>query len=221
MKNKGAAKYLFVRGAMVCALLVGALWSSAAAQTENPGKNQLSVWGGVSPDSSTVFKGSGRTADARFGLVAVRYARRFNNGRLVNLKYTIDAIPAAILSDKSLLPVLAPIGIGSIVRDDRQTYYGAGVSPLGLQINFLPRRKIQPFIGGSGGLLIFNKTLQDGLGKQFNFTADLGGGVEYRLSNGRAVTFGYKYYHISNGKRGIVNPGIDNNIFYVGYTFFK
>ncbi len=219
MKNKGAANGLFVRGAL-CLLLVCAIGLSAAAQTENPGKNQFSIWGGVSPDSSTVFKGSGRTADARLGIIAVRYTRRINNGRIVNLKYAVDAIPAAFLSDKTLLPVLIPVG-GSAFQNDRRTYYGFGVAPLGLQINFLPHKKIQPFIEGSGGLLIFDKTLQSGLGKRFNFTADLGGGVEYRLSNGRAVTFGYKYYHISNGKRGIVNPGIDNNLFYVGYSFSK
>lgn len=219
MKNKCAANPLFVR-AVACLLLICGTALSAWAQTENTEKNQLSVWAGISPDSSTVFKGSGRTADARLGIIAVRYARRFNNGRFVNLKYTIDAIPAAFLSDKTLFHPLIRVG-GLGAQDDRRTYYGFGVAPLGLQLNLLPRQKIQPFIDGSGGLLIFNKTLQDGLGKRFNFTANLGGGIEYRLSNGRAVTFGYKYYHISNGKRGVVNPGIDNNLFYVGYSFSK
>ena len=58
-------------------------------------------------------------------------------------------------------------------------------------------------------------------GTRFQFTADVGGGVEIRLKDKKAVTLGYKYYHISNGNRGIVNPGIDNNLFYVGYTFFS
>ncbi|MFN3329310.1 MAG: hypothetical protein ACK419_00095 [Pyrinomonadaceae bacterium] len=33
--------------------------------------------------------------------------------------------------------------------------------------------------------------------------------------------FGYKYYHISNANRGLINPGFDNNIFFVGYRFFS
>jgi opacity protein-like surface antigen len=195
--------------------------ATAAAQTDEAGKNEFGVWGGFSPDSSTIFKGFGRTDDARFGIVSARYARRFNNSDSVNLKYTIDATPLAVLSDKSLLPVLVPIGTGVPARRERETYYGAGIAPLGLQINFRPRKKAQPFVGGSGGFLYFNKTLQEGFGTRFNYTADIGGGVEFRLREGRAFTVGYKYYHISNGKRGIVNPGIDNNLFYVGYSFSR
>ncbi|MEP6925574.1 MAG: acyloxyacyl hydrolase [Pyrinomonadaceae bacterium] len=220
MKNTYAANCLFVQ-AVVCLSFIIALASSAAAQRGESGKNEFEIWGGVSPDSSTVFKGFGRTNDARFGIVAVRYARRFNNSHSVNLKYTIDAVPAAILSDKTFLPIFVPVGTGLGIQTDRQTYYGFGVAPLGLQINFRAQKKLQPFVGGSGGLLYFNKTLQDGLGTRFNFTADVGGGVEYHLKKGRALTFGYKYYHISNGKRGFVNPGIDNNLFYVGYSFSK
>jgi len=59
------------------------------------------------------------------------------------------------------------------------------------------------------------------VGTQFNFTADLGGGLEFKLKNGRTLLVGYKYYHISNGFRGIANPGYDNNLIYVGYTFFS
>lgn len=199
---------------------------SAAAQTsDEAGKNEFGVWGGFSPDSSTVFKGSGRTEDARYGTIAGRYARRFNNNDTVNLKYTLDVIPVAVLSDKAFrfVPVTTGVGTGTTFRIDeiRRTYYGFGVAPLGLQANFRPRKKLQPFVGGSGGLLYFDKNLQDGLGRRFNFTADVGGGIEYRLKEGRAVTFGYKYLHISNGGRGFINPGIDNNLFYVGYSFSK
>ena len=56
------------------------------AQDEELGKNEFSVWGGFSPDSSTVIKGTGRTEDARFGIAAFRYSRRFNNSDKVNLK---------------------------------------------------------------------------------------------------------------------------------------
>ena len=43
----------------------------------------------------------------------------------------------------------------------------------------------------------------------------------HSLKEKRAVTVGYKYYHISNGDRGLQNPGFDNNVFYIGYTFFS
>jgi opacity protein-like surface antigen len=208
-------KFLTAAACLLCLTIF------AAAQTiVEAGKNEFSVWSGASPDSSTVFKGSGRTRDAAYGMFAVRYARRFDNSDGVNLKYTIDAIPAAVLSDKAVIAI-PTTGSGFALQTRRKNYYGFGLAPLGLQINLRPHRRLQPFVEGSGGFLYFNKILQNNFGSRFNFTANVGAGFEYRLKNNRSVTFGYKYFHISNGGRGLVNPGIDNNLFYVGVSFFK
>lgn len=193
---------------------------AAAAQTGEAGKNELSVWGGFSPDSSTIITGTGRTEDARFGLVAVRYARRFNNNNKVNLKYTLDLVPAAILSNPDFRFVQTSPNTFRI-DETRRTSYAFGIIPVGLQINFRPRKKFQPFVEGSGGFVYFNKQIPNDSGGKFTFTADVGAGAEFVLKNARSVTVGYKYFHLSNGNRGIQNPGIDNNLIYVGYTFKK
>ena len=195
-------------------IVVAAVWLMLSAllitaQTEEGGKNEIKVWGGFSPVSTTAIRAFGRTPDARFGIVSFRYSRRFNNNNAVNLRYTADVTPVAVLS----FPV--PF------TTTRSTTYGAGFAPLGLQANFRPRKKYQPFVGLSGGFLYFGKQVPGPFGTHFQFTADVGGGVDIRLKNKRAVTLGYKYFHISNGNRGIINPGIDNNVFYVGYTFFS
>lgn len=191
-----------------------------AAQTDGTEKNELSVWGGFSPDSSTIITGTGRTEDARFGLLAVRYARRFNNNSKVNLKYTLDVVPAAFLSNPDFRAVqISPNAFR--IDEFRRRSYAFGIIPVGLQINFRPRKKVQPFIEGSGGFFYFNKRIPGDVGTRFTFTADVGGGAEVRLKKGRAVTVGYKYFHLSNGNRGFQNPGIDNNLIYVGYTFKK
>ncbi len=187
-------------------------------QTDEVGKNEFSVWGGFSPDSNTFIRAFGRTPDARFGIVALRYARRFNNSDSFNLKYTADLVPAAFMNyhDAEIVSTVPPA-----LRLVRPTRYAFGAAPLGLQINFRPRKNVQPFLGASGGLLFFNKQTPNFTGTRFNFTADVGGGLEFRLNEERALTVGYKYYHISNADRGILNPGFDNNLFYVGYTFFS
>ncbi len=202
-------------------LMAFALMTAAQNDTET-GKNELMIWGGFSPDSSTVFKSTGRTPDARFGIVAFRYARRFNNNNTVNLKYTADVVPVAVLNYPDIRTPVAiavfPPPPPTIVRETR---YAFGVAPLGIQANFHPRKKYQPFIGASGGLLYFNKRTPNFVGTRFAFTADVGGGLEIKLKERRALTIGYKYYHISNGDRGLQNPGFDNNLFYIGYTFFS
>jgi len=180
-------------------------------QTAGSGKNEFSVWGGFSPDSSTEIKALGRTPDVRFGLVSIRYSRRFNNNDAVNLKYTADITPAAFANYPDALSL----------NSKRRSAYGFGVSPLGLQANFRPRKTVQPFVGTSGGMMYFDKRMPNALGTRFTFTADIGAGVEIMLKEKRSVTLGYKYFHISNAGRGDLNPGIDNNLFYVGYTFFS
>jgi len=217
MKDKFSGNFL-IFCPLACLIFTVLLSINVAAQTDDTPTHEFQIWGGGSPVSSTVF-GSGRTSGARFGMINLRYARRFNNSDKVNLKYTFDAIPAAALSVPFFRAV--PNGNTFTVRKERRTAYAYGIAPLGLQINFRPRKKIQPFTAGSVGLLYFNKRIPDEFGTRFTYTAEVGAGAEIRLKEKRALTIGYKYLHLSNGGRGILNPGIDNNLFYVGYSFYK
>lgn len=200
-----------LRNMKIYLLCFGLLLFAAVCVTaqDTTAKNEFSVWGGFSPDSTTAIHAFGRTPYTRFGMAAVRYARLFNNSEAVNLKYTADIIPFAAINFPDLVP------------ESRKTAYAFGLTPLGIQANFRPRKKYRPFADLSGGFLYFNKQIPDALGTRFNFTASLGGGVEIGLDEKHAITVGYKYYHISNGQRGEINPGFDNNLFYVGYTFFS
>jgi hypothetical protein len=199
------------RTLLAAAILLLSVYFICAQSSSTGAKNEYSVWGGYSPDSLTWIPAFGRTPDARFGIVAFRYARRFNNGDSVNLKYTADIAPLVVLNfpDQLFVP---PV---------RKTGYAFGVTPLGIQANFRPHKKYQPFGTLAGGFMWFNKQIPNELGTKFNFTADIGGGVEIKVRETRAISIGYKYYHISNGGRGQINPGFDNNLFYLGYTFFR
>ena len=217
-------KICFKKVFLMCALLASAATAAVAQQTtsgDEGGKNEFSFWGGFSPDSNTFIKATGRTPDARFGIVNFRYARRFNNSDSVNLKYTADFTPFAALNYPDFNYVQTGTSVFRAVSATRPTRYAFGISPLGLQANFRPRKKTQPFVDATGGFLYFNKRTPNVVGTRFAFTADIGGGIEYQMKGGRSVTFGYKYFHISNGNRGQENPGFDNNLFYVGYTFLK
>ncbi len=192
--------------------------SLRAQDADEPGKSELMVWGGYAPAVRT-FDVGGRTWDAQYGMAALRYSRRFNNSDWLNIKYTVDAIPVAVLNYPDT--VLTQTGPNTFRADRvRETRYAFGASPFGLQFNFRPRKKLQPFIGLSLAALVFNKTTPNDLGKKLNFGSEGGVGIEYRLANKKAVTFGYKFYHISNASRGEVNPGYDAQLLYLGYTFW-
>ena len=42
-----------------------------------------------------------------------------------------------------------------------------------------------------------------------------------RRGGWRAISPGYKFLHISNGFTSAVNPGVDNNVFYAGFSILK
>ena len=199
-------------------IFVSAVWLmllglSISAQEEEAGKNELMVWGGYAPAVRT-FAVGGRTWDAQLGIGALRYSHRFNNSDWINLKYTLDA---------SVLVMNYPDKVvsGTTITPTRETRVGIGLAPIGLQGNFRPRKKLQPFIGLALGFMPFTERVPNVTGKKLNFSTAGGGGIEYRLSNKKAVTFGYNFYHISNASRGIENPGYDAQLFFVGYTFLS
>lgn len=101
----------------------------------------------------------------------------------------------------------------------RRWTVGEGMSPIGLQWNFRPRHKLQPFVIGHGGYMYSTKPIPvDGAGS-FNFTFDFGAGVELYRTRTRSVRIDYRYHHISDHYTSPVNPGIDSGLFTVQYSF--
>ncbi len=101
--------------------------------------------------------------------------------------------------------------------------YGFGVTPLGFTADFGRRHRVYPFLQTNEGIIAsaepipVNVTNATGL----NFLIDIGGGVRIRLSPTRTLSLGYKFLHISNALTTPVNPGVDNNVFYAGFSFLR
>ena len=198
----------------------------ATAQTDDAldKKNQFTVWGAFAPDIPRVFGGSRRSTFGEFGF---QYSRRIATSRNVALKYTIDVIPLALINyEQQRITQLTPT---FIIERDKTTAYGAGLTPVGFQLNFRRQSKVQPFVTAQAGLIVFNKSVPDDRsvirpnerGRQFNFTLAGGGGVEFLTDTARSYVLGFKFHHISNASTGNINPGFDQNLFYFGYTFKK
>jgi hypothetical protein len=101
----------------------------------------------------------------------------------------------------------------------RRWTYGAGLSPIGFKLNFLPRRRIQPVLTGLGGLMISTQQIPVSDASRFNFTFEFGGGLEFYRSTTRSIRVEWRYHHISNDFTGNQNPGIDSGLFQVTYAF--
>ena len=192
---------------------------TVAQQTSNveDRRNEFGVWGGYSFDTSTLI---GKTPSARFGNIGLRYGRILAANENLAFSWTIDAVPVSVLTVKR--ETFLPTGPGTFTVQRTTTHtYGAGLSPIGLKLNFRRSQMVQPFVNGTAGFLFFSKVVPVPGAARFNFTYDFGGGVQIVKESGRAFTFGYKYQHISNGYHAPINPGIDVQMLYAGFSIFK
>lgn len=101
----------------------------------------------------------------------------------------------------------------------RRWTIGTAMSPAGLQWNFLPRHRLQPFADGHGGYLFTTRPIPVEGSGSFNFTFDLGVGVEWFRTASQSMRFEYRYHHISNKNTAAENPGIDSGLFQFSYIF--
>lgn len=110
-------------------------------------------------------------------------------------------------------------GTSSFSCSGRQWTIGEGLSPLGFQWNLSPRSKLQPFFAAHGGYMYSTRAIPVASAGAFNFTFDLGAGVEAYRSHSQSVRLQYEVHHISNGGTADYNCGIDNGVLQVSYVF--
>ncbi len=100
----------------------------------------------------------------------------------------------------------------------RWTYAG-GLSPLGQRINFAPHQRLQPFLTGNAGLLAATRDIPAVNSSAFNFTFELGAGIELFQNHRRSWSAVYLLHHLSNAYIGNFNPGVDSQVLALTYTF--
>src|SRR5260370_15403496 len=77
--------------------------------------NEFGVWGGISFNSPTLI---GKTPDARFCSIGLRYGRVLAASKTVAFEWTIDVIPVAVLSNNRFTAV--PSGTGFVFTQTRK-----------------------------------------------------------------------------------------------------
>lgn len=169
--------------------------------------HEMNIIGGYSFASTKGFWG--KIPQATLSLYAIRYNRKL---LIYNSKHLIEYVTEANLA--------ANYTLSNADGYQSATYSGFGLTPIGFQFNINRNNVVQPFFKSSAGFILFKKPFPDERGTQFNFTLELGGGVEFMLTPNISLTAGYKYHHMSNGQFGQINPGVDSNIFYSGITIF-
>lgn len=190
-----------------------------SAYTLKKGDNELGFWGGGSFGATTVFGGltDAEASDRKFFIAAFRYGRTLAANDSVALQYTLDAIPLAVATGN----IVQVTTVGPVTTFRRETAYGGGLTPLGLQLDFANGSRVHPFVHVNGGGLIFNKSVPLPDSGQFAFVGEAGAGVRWFTSERRAGTLGVRFHHISNGDRSGSNRGLNQFVVYAGFSIFK
>jgi hypothetical protein len=110
-------------------------------------------------------------------------------------------------------------GTQTISCNGREWNIGEAFSPVGFQWNFRPTRPLQPFLIGHGGYMYTTHPIPTQYAGSFNFTFDLGAGVELYRTPTHSIRAEWRFHHISNHYTAADNPGIDNGIFQLTYAF--
>jgi lipid A 3-O-deacylase PagL len=180
-----------------------------------PGTNEFGGWIGYSPSSPLVI---GASPDRKLFLLNGSYARVLGNTKSVAIKYVLDVVPVALITQPAEAFVTSS---GAVISHNARTLYGGGLDPIGFQFNFRRGYKWQPFADLHGGFLYFTEQVPAINSSQYNFTVSFGGGVQVFSGDRTSFSIGYNYYHLSNAYTGNDNPGVDGNLFFAAFSFFR
>ena len=181
------------------------LMTSAAAQEQRHAYSEYTYWFGGAFENGHAFSS---TIGGRNYQLESRYERLMYWKEPFAVRWVFDVVPVALVGDPHTY------------NGHRAYAYGVGGSPIGAQVNFVHFRRVEPFLTSGGGFLYFNHRMFGAT--QFNFTAQLGGGVQLFTSSRRtAIDIGYKYHHISNANLGNQNPGLDSHMLFIGLSLFR
>lgn len=131
------------------------------------------------------------------------------------------AIPTVLACQPSSGNEIGPGGVtlSYTTTCGRRWVIGEAMSPIGFEWNFLPRRRVQPFLDGHGGYMYSTQKIPINEAGSFNFTFDFGAGFELYRTQRQSIRAEYGYHHLSNHNTASQNPGVDNGLLQVTYCF--
>ena len=122
----------------------------------------------------------------------------------LRLDYTAGVVPVALAFGTRVSDA------GPLDRTLRTaTVFGAGVDGLGFVAHLGSSDRWQPYFSMVGGVRIFAQPVPNPRGIRFNFSADVGGGVAFRVGTAHRLALGVALHHLSNGGLGSANPSFN------------
>lgn len=97
--------------------------------------------------------------------------------------------------------------------------YAFAASPIGIRVNGRNSHRLQPTFSVDLGLVLSGRDLPVDNSANLNYLVSLGPGIEFYYRRNRAVRLEYLYRHMSNANSGEYNPGVDQGVFRLTFTY--
>jgi hypothetical protein len=198
--------------------LTSAGLGAQAALAWRSGDRFLGAWLGAS-FHSPVGTHLGGTPGRELFLLGARAAYVLEAYGPAALTFTADLLPAIVVTHNPTYEVRDQATSGGTITykavTGRGPVYGGGMSP-GLELSTAVGSRMRAFAGGAAGAVWFTRDVPVPDARRFNFTFELGGGLQFFRGSRRAFMLGYKFHHLSNAGSAPENPGLDGEVFYAG-----
>ncbi len=84
--------------------------------------------------------------------------------------------------------------------------------------HFTPGARVRPFISAGAGVVLSDKPIPRNISRT-NFTPQGGGGLTVAIRRNSLLSFEYRIHHMSDGILTTYNPGVNSNVFQVGFSW--
>lgn len=175
----------------------------ADASSESGNPFWIGIWTGYSPVSNSFLAKMEKT---RFAMGGIEWVYGTLNNR--------GGTPVELSGE---LILLGWTGFPKNGRSGpRESRFGIGAVPirLSLPLTAMPRNHY-PYLSLGAGFFFFDNPFPTDDGTNLNATVDLGIGYTFRIDPSTRLNIGYRFHHLSNGGSGLINPGLDSNMFVI------
>ena len=163
----------------------------------------------------------GMTPDRDHLFLGVHVTKPILRWKRWSLAYAPEVVPLLLVSNgpKCVTEQSPVIGGSACVTTtgDPGWVRGVAIVPVGVESQIRIARRWRVYGGAAAGVAWFTRPVPDPGARAFNYTIEFGGGLQWQFRRREWLRVGYKFHHLSNAYTAPSNPGVDGNVFLIGF----
>ena len=108
---------------------------------------------------------------------------------------------------------------GNPQSKNHEFVYGVGAAPIGLRMTWRSHKDLKPYFLMRGGALLFDKKAVSQYASYFNWSLQMGTGLQFRVAPRWDARVGFSDYHFSDAFMVPSNPGLDSMTYTCGLVY--